>query len=152
MCPHLEGIAALVPEEEPYCLACRIFGSSWRESAVVFSDLKLEGAEKESLTRTGVGISRRLGSAQAERLFTTETTAEELRFAGEVEGLLTREEAGWLLVALRTVTHLGGGKARGLGEVHLTSESLERWDAEREEWAAEDAARLIEEVLSDATD
>lgn len=152
MCPHLKEVAALLPEDEPYCTACRIFGSAWRESAVVFSDLKLQNGEKESLFRTGVGISRRLGSAQAERLFTTEATAEGLRFAGEVEGLLTRKEVGWLLAAFKTVTHLGGDKARGLGQVCLSPESLERWDAEEGEWTAEDETKLIEEVLSYATD
>jgi CRISPR/Cas system CSM-associated protein Csm3 (group 7 of RAMP superfamily) len=152
MCPHLKEVAALLPEDEPYCTACRIFGSAWRESAVVFSDLKLQNGEKESLFRTGVGISRRLGSAQAERLFTTEMTAKGLRFAGEVEGLLTRKEVGWLLTAFKTVTHLGGDKARGLGQVCLSPESLERWDAEEGEWTAEDETKLIEEVLSYATD
>jgi len=153
MCPHnQEVVQKLAATGEPYCLACRIFGSAWRESGVVFSDFYLDGESQESSTRTGVGISRKLGTVQAERLFFTETAPSGIRFIGKAEGWLSREEAGWLVAALKLVSHLGGGKSRGLGEVRFTLADMERWDAEEGKWVKENPQDLIEEVIGDAQD
>ncbi len=153
MCPHnQEVVGKLAPTGDPYCLACRIFGSAWRDSGVVFSDFHLDGELQEFPTRTGVGISRRLGTVQAERLFLTETAPPGLRFTGKAEGWLTREEAGWLLAAIRLVTHLGGGKSRGLGQVQIALVSVEQWDEGKGEWVKVNPEDLIEEALSDAKD
>jgi len=153
MCPHnQEVVQKLAATGEPYCLACRIFGSAWRESGVVFSDFYLDGESPESSTRTGVGISRRLGTVQAERLFFSETAPSGLRFTGKAEGWLSREEAGWLVAALNLVTHLGGDKSRGLGQVRFTSIEVKRWNAGEGKWDDENPQDLLEEVIGNAED
>jgi|YNPNPStandDraft_1061719.scaffolds.fasta_scaffold22715_2 CRISPR/Cas system CSM-associated protein Csm3 (group 7 of RAMP superfamily) len=150
MCPHAG--------HDGYCMACRVFGSPWRPAAMVSSDLRLVAPRPDAdllrSERTSVGISRRLGTAQAERLFTIETVdtsfgAAKLVFEGEMVGQATPEEAGWLLAAVPLVTHLGGSKARGLGGISLRAKEVCWW---REgEWQSADVNRLIEEVLDHAT-
>ena len=153
MCPHA-GVVA--DPAGPLCLACRIFGNAWHPSATSFEDLHLvrPGPEPVPLSyRTGTGISRWLGTVQTGRLFTVETTTGGgLRFQGGVEGLLSREEVGWLLAAVGTVRHLGGGKARGLGEVRLRVAHLFRWDPQVGAWVEEDPENLVKEVVGDAPD
>jgi len=153
MCPHA-GVVTDV--EDPYCLACHIFGSPWRDSAVFFQDLHLVDAARGSETvlaqRVGVGINRWLGSAQEQRLYFTETTSGGgLRFSGDGEGWLTREEMGWFLAALSMVRHLGGDKARGLGRVRLSVENLARWSEADGQWVLQDPKELLGEVIADAT-
>ncbi|HIC92882.1 MAG TPA: hypothetical protein EYP09_01335 [Anaerolineae bacterium] len=153
MCPHNQEVTEkLATIGECYCLACRIFGSAWRESEVVFSDFHLDGELEGLSTRTGVGISRTLGTVQAERLFSTETAPFGLRFVGRAEGWLSREEAGWLVAAIKLVTHLGGDKSRGLGEVKIALVQAERWDPKEEKWVEESPQDLIEEAIGDAKD
>lgn len=150
MCPHAGY--------DDYCLACRVFGSPWRPSGIVNDDLRLvaPGSTSPDLLRserTSVGINRRLGTAQAERLFSLEAVAAgsgntRLTFEGEMVGRLTAEEAGWLLAAVPLVAHLGGSKARGLGEVSLRVKEA-AWRREGR-WLPADVQRLMEEVLDHA--
>lgn len=149
MCPHASNAG--------YCLACRVFGSPWRPAGVVNTDLRLVSPppvpDLLRSERTAVAISRRLGTAQEQRLFTLETVEAgtsdaRLVFAGEMVGRLTDEEAGWLLAAVPLVTHLGGSKARGLGDVELQVTEVAWW--RNGSWQKADANRLIEEVLDNA--
>ncbi len=150
MCPHAGY--------KDYCLACRVFGSPWYPAGLMTSDLRLVSPSPSfpdllRAERTSVSISRRLGTAQAERLFTLETTGTgsgdmALVFEGEMIGRLTTEEAGWLLAAVPMVTHLGGAKARGLGELTLRAKEA-AWRREGV-WQPTNIARLIEEVLDHA--
>lgn len=147
--------------ETAYCMACRIFGSSWRAGALVTDNLllveqhRLDYAELLRTERTSVSISRRLGVAQSARLFSTETTVHELQrgepltFSGVFRGRLSRVEAGWLLAALQSVTHVGGNKARGLGSLQLHVAEV-AW-RQHGQWVTEtDPTILIEEALTDA--
>lgn len=164
MCPHYWQTSEAPPDG--YCIACHIFGSSWRRSGISNSDLFLvqeQPIDKELLRteRASVAISRRLGTAQARALLFTETTVralgdKPLYFEGVMEGRLTRKEVGWLLAAMRLVTHIGGSKARGLGGLKLTATNLEYW--QEEDWkvvegknATNLANKLIEEALGDGT-
>lgn len=146
MCPHAD--------HDDYCLACRVFGSPWHPAGVVNTDLQLTSPRLAPdllrSERTAVAISRRLGTAQEQRLFTLETVdtsagGARLVFEGEMVGRLTDEEAGWLLAAVPLVTHLGGGKARGLGDVDLDVADV--WWLRDGAWQAAEANRLIKEVL-----
>lgn len=151
MCPHA---GVVTDPDQPLCLACRIFGNAWHPSPTSFEDLRLvpeQPGNWQASYRTGTGISRGLSTVQAERLFTTETTSPVgLRFQGNVEGILSREEIGWLLAALKMVQHLGGDKARGLGQVHLQVAQLLRWDSRVGKWTEEDAENLLREVMGHA--
>jgi CRISPR/Cas system CSM-associated protein Csm3 (group 7 of RAMP superfamily) len=152
MCPHAWGAGAGPAGD--YCLACRIFGSPWRPAAVASGDLQLIDPEPNAdlyrSERTSVGISRRLGTAQEELLFVLEATTARLggrplSFEGTMNGRLTAEEAGWLLAAVPLVTHLGGSKARGLGELSLRVREVAWWRDGA--WQPAEAAGLIEEAL-----
>ncbi len=157
-CPHNPEVWSQLPQGENFCLACRVFGSPWRESAVYFTDLTLvdgvAGVPDRSLVdeRVGVAIDRRLGAAEERRLFFSETTAPglRLRFVGELEALLGEVEMAWLLAALRCITHLGGGKAKGLARATVTVKDLVRIDQDGQV-ATEDANVLLRRVLGDRT-
>lgn len=119
MCPHSPPGAL----PNTHCRACRIFGNAWRQTQVFFSDLK---SAEDILTdqRTGIGINRFLNTVEEQRLFVIETVPKSFQsasdtstFAGRIDGWLSREDLAWLLVSLRTLTHIGGGKGRGLGRV-----------------------------------
>ena len=136
MCPHVWADQAARPEQG-YCLACRLFGSVWYEAALLSDDLRLVAAQQGDpdllrMERMSLSVGRRLGTAQSERLFATETTTphlarEPLCFEGTMMGLVTATEAGWLLAAVPTVTHAGGSKARGLGALELCVAEVAWW-------------------------
>lgn len=162
LCPHNREVAKQLQERgavEPFCLACRTFGSSWRNSTVDFSDLRVVERQRKLLhrdsfpLRAGVSLSRRLGTAQPEKLFVIETAPanvedEKLGFEGVIEGLLDRSEIGWLLAALRSITHIGGNKARGLGRIRVDIERLELWDEKSRKWIEEDWKKILTGAMS----
>jgi len=86
----------------------------------------------ETEHRTNVSLSRRRGVAMEQRLFASEVVARGLDFdakvTGEVEGLVPAlkvngvdvpAEIVLLIVAARTVTHIGGSKSPGLGRCRI---------------------------------
>jgi len=149
--------------EGGYCMACRIFGSTWHPAGIANSDMRLLRLIKQQLDpsllraeRTSVAISRRLGIAQTGALLFTETTVraideQPLCFEGVMQGRLSDEEAGWLLAGARLVNHAGGSKERGLGEMEVRIAKVERWQQEEQSWQMLDANELIEEALNDGT-
>jgi CRISPR/Cas system CSM-associated protein Csm3 (group 7 of RAMP superfamily) len=164
MCPHVSlslrpGAAA---EDEPYyCRACRIFGSAWRLSAITLTDLQSEKVfdSKESLPlRTGVSLNRRLGTAEEQRLFVTETVpyqtaAQAISFAGRIEGWLTRDDVGWLLAGVKSLTHIGSGKARGLGRIQTLELTLQVYEPKTRQWQDVNWEKVRKEALErDATE
>jgi len=157
MCPHNP---AVTQKGERFCLACRIFGSAWRLSPVIFSDLELVEdyglLEKGPWVRTGASIDRRLGTAEEQRLFAIEAVPPQVKdtalvFQGVIEGQLSREDLGWLVASLRMVTHLGGGKARGLGRVQVEIEEVQTWDKDKKVWKKADWQALVKEALGDGS-
>lgn len=158
MCPH----AGLVGTADGYCLACQLFGSPWRDAAVLCDDFRAEvqgpdAAEKRAweqmmVVRSGVGIGRKLGTVWEERLFFTEavpsyTGGEGVSFVGEIEARADWVAVGWLVAAMRLVTHLGGQKGRGLGRVGLAVRTVRRQEAGGN-WVALEAAPFCEEVVA----
>lgn len=82
--------------------------------------------------RTNVMLSRRRGVALERRLFTYEATAEGVSFRGTISGVVPDEariiqvqdnvlprDIVFLLLACRSLTHIGGRKSRGLGRAEL---------------------------------
>lgn len=112
MCPHA-GLKC------PFCTACRLFGSPWREAAVHFSDLVWTGETGELGIRTHVSISRRTGSAQQDLLRTVEVASAAATLEGYVGGRAGAEDVRFLVAGLTAIEHVGGSKARGLGRVTL---------------------------------
>jgi len=150
MCPHVD-----LGREDGFCLACQVFGSAWLPGSVAFDDLTMppELAVPNLLpVRTGVSVNRKLASAEAKRLLVVEVAdptavSGDLQFEGEVTGDLSRLHIGWLLAAIRMVTCLGGGKARGFGEVSLAVHDLAEWDASAGRWHPVEIQPLIKEAL-----
>jgi CRISPR/Cas system CSM-associated protein Csm3 (group 7 of RAMP superfamily) len=127
------------------CLACRVFGMPGRGSDLRWRDAQLAGdyraafdddndddnyREAQFYARTQVQLSRVLGTAAPDRLFTSEFTVENLRFESSITGWLEitpiagDDSAGGyelllLLAGLRLVNTIGGGASRGTGWLSL---------------------------------
>jgi CRISPR/Cas system CSM-associated protein Csm3 (group 7 of RAMP superfamily) len=151
MCPH-----AGLPN---FCRACCIFGSAWRLSAVSFSDWTLSSNLHEAFRdkplplRTNISINRRLNTAEEQRLFVMETVPSQLSeralcFEGRIEGWLEQDELGWLLAGLRTLSHIGSSKARGLGRVSIIGMQLLLHDKVQHQWQSRDWGAVLREVVS----
>lgn len=129
MCPHnLDVAKALLSQaqKETLCVSCRIFGSVWHQSRVIFSDLKLKGEEASYTIRQMVSLDRRLNTAVPERLFSTEVFEPDgAVFSGIIEGHLEQRELAWLIAGVLTISHIGGGKARGMGLVKTQVSGLQ---------------------------
>lgn len=158
MCPHVW--ATDTAPAQNYCLACRLFGSAWQGGTLMNNDLCLVARQRKNpdtlrMERMSLSIGRRLGTAQTERLFATETTVpqvgrEPLCFEGTMMGLTTASEVGWLLATVPTIRHVGGSKARGLGALQITVTEVAWW--QHNDWqAVADPSKLIEEALPYAT-
>jgi CRISPR/Cas system CSM-associated protein Csm3 (group 7 of RAMP superfamily) len=126
------------------CLVCRVFGSPGRGNGLHWQDARLvrnyqkvfagnEGnRQAQFYTRTQVQLSRALGIAAHDHLFTSEFAIENLHFEAGITGWLditpiADEDAtgGYelllLLAGLRLVNTLGSGGSRGSGHcvIHL---------------------------------
>ena len=130
MCPQNR------PQEKRFCPICRIFGSPWLPSSLIFSDLKPGDRQdrqimKDTKLRFGVGISRNRKVAAEELLYTLEVApvAEAVPLRGTIEGNISDKEWKRLLalviVAVRAVEAIGGAKSRGLGWVVLKAVEIE---------------------------
>ena len=126
------------------CLVCRVFGTPGRGSELHWQDARLvqdyrnvfvggeTNRQAQFYTRTQVQLSRALGIAAPDHLFTSEFAIENLRFESAITGWLdvtpiAGEEAtgGYelllLLAGLRLVNTLGSSSSRGAGHsvIHL---------------------------------
>jgi len=126
------------------CLVCRVFGSPGRGSELHWQDARLTQdyrnvfagdettRQAQFCTRTQVQLSRALGNAAPDHLFTSEFAIENLRFESAITGWLdvtpiAGEEAtgGYelllLLAGLQLVNTLGSSSSRGAGHsvIHL---------------------------------
>jgi CRISPR/Cas system CSM-associated protein Csm3 (group 7 of RAMP superfamily) len=119
------------------CLVCRVFGTPGKDSGLHWRDAQLSQAYREVFenanveaqfyTRTHVQLSRVLGTAAPEHLFTSESTVENLCFEFGITGWLDvtpiagEDSTGGyelllLLAGLRLVNTLGSGGSRGAGQ------------------------------------
>jgi CRISPR/Cas system CSM-associated protein Csm3 (group 7 of RAMP superfamily) len=144
MCPHSKP--GSLPDK--YCRACSIFGNAWRQTQVFFSDLSI-GEPVGVHTRTGIGINRMLNTVEEQRLFVIEAVPQvSTIFSGKVEGCLSREDLAWLLASIRSLTHLGGGKGRGLGRVCVHIKALRLCSEETSEMNDEKIDSVLQEVFA----
>ncbi|MFQ5638881.1 MAG: RAMP superfamily CRISPR-associated protein [bacterium] len=128
-------VAAVCKHYESRCVICRIFGSPLYASPYRFSDLSCEedmreqillrnsirfmqaSSDAEWVTRTK--RNRYTNGVEEKSLFTIEQIPTwERTYAGTITGPeLHPKERHLIECGLRTLTHLGGGKARGLGRI-----------------------------------
>jgi CRISPR/Cas system CSM-associated protein Csm3 (group 7 of RAMP superfamily) len=127
------------------CIGCRIFGNAWLPSPIVVTDFTATtmyskdedyqlAIAPSGIARTHVGISRQTGTAAQGRLYSIAvpvmvTDAGELCYAGTISGDLPEAELGMLLLAVKSIRAIGGGKNRGLGSVTVNITTLELEDA-----------------------
>jgi len=117
-----------------------VFGTPGRGSDLRWRDARLPeeyrsafeaNREAQFYARAQVQLSRALGTAAPERLFTSEFTVEDLRFESSIIGWLEvtpiaddDSTGGYelllLLAGLRLVNTIGGGASRGAGWLSLT--------------------------------
>ena len=133
-CQHGDHLA--VCKEEPYCALCQLFGSSYRQGGLIFTDACLEGtarriweeivaaggsASPDAAVRSAVAMDRALRTVRPQLLFTTEALPAGLTFSGRIIGEAGDKES-WLRDACKVLTHFGADGARGLGrcEYRLT--------------------------------
>ena len=126
------------------CVACRVFGNPWLPAPVVCSDFvakvvtstDIRAAESDDfirMVRTHVGISRQLGTAQEGRLYSTAIPGRfvgegQVVYSGELSGELAEEDLGMLLIVMKSVAFIGGGKNHGLGAVTVNITTLQLED------------------------
>jgi CRISPR/Cas system CSM-associated protein Csm3 (group 7 of RAMP superfamily) len=133
--PHPNGMCSAHTKQP--CLVCRVFGTLGRASGLHWHDAQLvqeyrgvfekEHVEAQFYSRTQVQLSRALGIATADHLFTSESTVEKLRFESSVTGWLDvmpiagEDSMGGyelllLLAGLQLVNTVGSGSSRGIGQ------------------------------------
>lgn len=120
------------------CTACRLFGSPWLASRVLFQDAMLinhDSLLRLTEVRDGVGIDRDLGAARARIKYDFETVPAGSEFGFHVIVENADEwEVGLLLTALQALQEgllpVGGRTSRGLGWGTLDALRIERLTAE----------------------
>ncbi|MCR4407439.1 MAG: RAMP superfamily CRISPR-associated protein [Anaerolineae bacterium] len=135
---HAPRPGGMCSAHEQACLVCRVFGSPGRGSELHWQDARLAqdyrsvfsgdeaNREAQFYARTQVQLSRGLGTAAPDRLFTSEFTVENLEFRSAITGWLDVTpiagddttggyELLLLLAGLRLVNTLGSGSSRGSG-------------------------------------
>jgi len=119
------------------CVICRIFGSEFHESAVIFEDGMMDynyykvfnKTEKNSVLprvqaamRTGIKVDRRFKTAAEEALFVLEASNPCPIFTSRIYGkaILTDDEYTVFKQTICSITHLGGNKSRGFGRCEIS--------------------------------
>lgn len=146
------------PVDDP-CIVCRIFGSPANPGMLYFDNLSLPenlakalghlaqydgGAYRRDAEhygtglRSGIKLSRMRHSVEHDFLFTIETLLPQTYFQGKITGQIRTtspnasidKEKALLLGALKLITHLGGGRARGLGRCTIEASMSPTYDNE----------------------
>ena len=116
------------------CTACRLFGSPWLASRLLFQDAVLQNREamlRLTEVRDGVGIDRDLGAARTGIKYDFETVPAGAEFGLHIIAENAEEwEIGLLLLVLRALQEgslpIGGKTSRGLGWGVLRDLKIER--------------------------
>ncbi|MCS7224044.1 MAG: CRISPR-associated RAMP protein Csx7 [Armatimonadetes bacterium] len=131
-----EGLAAALLEKS--CTACRLFGSPWIASRILFQDAPLVNKDQMLLLteiRNGVGIDRDLGTARPRVLYDFETVPAGAQFFLQIVAEnVPVSELAILLLALNGVGNsevpLGGKTTRGVGWGQISEIKIERIEAQ----------------------
>ena len=119
------------------CVVCRIFGSEYYQSSLVFEDGVIDVKTKEILSeivkdkvipacqssvRPGIKINRQLKTAEEGALFTLEEVNPAITLTTPIYGscYITDDEYSYFKGTIETITHIGGNKAGGMGRCSIT--------------------------------
>jgi CRISPR/Cas system CSM-associated protein Csm3 (group 7 of RAMP superfamily) len=149
MCPAFWWDKNSSPQDG-LCLVCRLFGSPWQPSNLVFSDVTAQNVRTDdTVVRPGIGLSRVRGTVQEDLLFFVETTpalTEGVNFANcEVKGEVIEEPLAALLwTAAQQVAAFGNGRSRGRGWLQSRDVQLR---VDKEEWDEQKVAQALSNWL-----
>lgn len=123
-------------EMKDACVICRIFGSEFYESCLIFEDAVMDDNTRklfstivknralpafQSSIRSGTKLNRYLKTAEEGALFTFEVANPSVNFTASISGscYMTNEEYSLFKGTIETITHLGGNKAGGMGRCNI---------------------------------
>lgn len=118
------------------CVVCRIFGSEFYEGSLIFEDAVMDADTREILykiennkiipvfqssIRSGTKINRFLKTTEEGALFSLEGVNPAIVLTSNINGscYMSEDEYNYFKGTIKTITHLGGNKARGNGRCNI---------------------------------
>ena len=147
------------------CLVCRVFGRPGHPGGLHWRDARLSKLYREAFgknkraqfyDRTQVQLSRALGVASSGKLFTSESTVENLEFETFVTGRLqytpidNEVPGGYemllLLAGLKLINTVGGGSSRGTGWISCNLPETIKIRLEKDSWTEVDWKKILKHL------
>ena len=157
--------ASMCSAAEPACLVCRVFGNPGQTGALHWRDARLLETYQEAFEqnkaaqfygRTQVQLSRALGVASPGKLFTSESTVEDLEFETAVTGRLLYTpiddevpggyEMLLLLAGLKLINTVGGGASRGAGWISCNLPATIKIGSAKDSWTEVDWKKILKHL------
>ena len=149
----------------PACLVCRVFGNPGQPGTLHWRDARLPETYREAFEqnkaaqfygRTQVQLSRALGVASPGKLFTSESTVEDLEFETAVTGRLLYTpiddevpggyEMLLLLAGLKLINTVGGGASRGAGWISCNLPETIKIGSAKDSWTEIDWKKTLKNL------
>ncbi len=141
VCHGKDSLEVCKTELDKACIICRLFGSVYNEGKLIFTDaslltddeMKIKYFKKmdpfthfQSEYQSGNRLYRTLRTSSAKHLYVSESCLEGLVFEGKMylKRDMTEDEKKLLKWSIKSLTHIGGHKGRGLGRVTINIEGI----------------------------
>ena len=147
------------------CIVCRVFGRPGQPGGLHWRDARLPETYREAFEqnkaaqfygRTQVQLSRALGVASTGKLFTSESTVENLEFETSVTGRLQYTpiddevpggyEILLLLAGLKVINTVGGGASRGAGWISCNLPETIKIGSAKDSWNEVDWKKILKHL------
>ena len=147
------------------CLVCRVFGHPGQPGELHWRDARLSETYRDAFEknkpaqfygRTQVQLSRALGVASPGKLFTSESTVEDLEFETAVTGRLLYTpiddevpggyEMLLLLAGLKLINTVGGGASRGAGWISCNLPETIKIGSAKDSWTEIDWKKTLKNL------
>lgn len=121
------------------CIVCRIFGSEFYEGSLIFTDGVMDAEKRKKLSkiegdnilpvfqssiRSGTKINRLLKTTEEGALFSMEGVNPAIELTSTIKGscYMSEDQYNYFIGTIKTITHLGGNKAGGMGRCDIIVE------------------------------
>ena len=157
--------ACMCSAARPACLVCRVFGNPGQPGTLHWRDARLPETYREAFEqnkpaqfygRTQIQLSRALGIASPGKLFTSESTVENLEFETAVTGRLLYTpiddevpggyEMLLLLAGLKLINTVGGGASRGAGWISCNLPETIKIGSAKDSWTEVDWKKILKNL------
>ena len=156
--------ARMCSAARPACLVCRVFGNPGQPGTLHWRDARLpetyrafeQNKPAQFYGRTQVQLSRALGIASPGKLFTSESTVENLEFETAVTGRLLYTpiddevpggyEMLLLLAGLKLINTVGGGASRGAGWISCNLPETIKIGSAKDSWTEVDWKKILKNL------